>query len=207
MLKVHHLNNSRSQRILWLLEELQLPYEIEHHLRDERLSAPPAMKAAHPIGKAPIIEDNGHAMVESGAIATYILGRYGGGRLVPDPASDMWMAYLEWMNIAVSSGYVPIVLKVYSRFLKMGITPLDAAAQTEFDLVLGYMEASLGELGWILGDMFSAADIQLSFVAELAAKLIPMDSYPRVQAWLRRCQARPGFLAAVERGGPYDPAA
>ena len=206
MLKVHHLNNSRSQRILWLLEELQLPYEIEYHLRDARLAGPPAMKAAHPIGKAPIIEDNGRAMVESGAIATYILGRYGEGRLVPDPASITWMAYLEWMNIAVSSGYVPIVLKVYPRFLNMGVTPLDAAAQVEFDLVLGYMEKSLGQSGWILGDMFSAADIQLSFVAELAAKLIKLDRHPRVKAWLQRCQARPAFLASVARGGPYEPA-
>jgi glutathione S-transferase len=203
LLKVHHLNNSRSQRILWLLEELGQPYDIVYHQRDATGMGPPELKAVHPIGKSPTIEDNGIPMVESGAIVDYIQSRYGGGRLMPSPDTTDYMRYLEWLHISVSSGYAPILLKVYPRFLGMGGT-LDAPADHEFKLVLSYLENSLGTDGWLLGDLFTAADIQMSFVPELARTMQSIDEYPRIVAWLARCYERPGFKASVARGGRYD---
>ncbi len=203
MLKVHHLNDSRSQKTVWLLEELALDYEVVPHLRHaETLMGPAALRAAHPIGKAPILEDEGQSMVESGAIAEYILTRYGNGRLMPDPASREWMRYLEWMYFAVSIGMTPILLRAYARFAGGG-DALDRAAEREFDIVLGYIEQSLGEGGWILGEQFTAADIQLSFVPELARSMIPIDGYHRTIAWLARCRARPAYAASLERGAGY----
>ena len=169
-MKLHHLNDSRSQKVVWLLEELGADYEIVPHQRHpETLSAPPEMKARHPIGKAPILEDQGIAIVESGAIIDYILRRHGEGALQPAANSPALMNYLEWLYMAVSIGTNPIMLKVYARYYKQEAGPIDAAADAEFALVLGYLDRSLAGRDYLLGDLFTAADIQMSFVAEYEA--------------------------------------
>lgn len=203
MLKLHHLNNSRSLRVFWLLEELGLPFDVVFH---ERLPGtgmgPPALKAAHPLGKAPVLETEDGAMVESGAIIDYILRRHGHGALAPANDSPDLLRYLEWMNIAVSIGTNPIMLKVYGLASGLKGTEFDRRADQEFALVLGYIEQSLDGT-WLLGDFFSAADIQVSFIAELARALIGIDGYPRMVAWLGRLHDRPAFRAAIEKGGAY----
>ncbi len=204
MLTVHHLENSRSQKIVWLLEELGLPYEIVHYSRDPLTQmGPPALKAVHPVGKSPVLDDNGQLLIESGAIVDYLVRRHGAGRLAPDPAGPDFMRYLEWLYFAVSAGMNPIMIKVYARAFGLAGGAMDAAADAELDRALGYIEDRLGDGPWLLGDMFSAADIQLSFVPELARALGSIAAYPRVVAWLARLHARPAFRAALERGGAY----
>ncbi len=204
MMTLHHLNDSRSQKIVWLLEELGTPYELVPHQRHpETLSAPAAMKARHPIGKAPILEDQGRAIVESGAIVDYILRRHAQGALQPAGDGPELMAYLEWLYFAVSIGTNPVMLKVYSRYYAMAGGPIDAAADAEFALVLGYLDRALAGRTYLLGDLFTAADIQMSFVAELARSLIPIDSYPHIVGWLARLHARPAFRASLARPGSY----
>lgn len=204
MLKLHHLNNSRSFRVFWLLEELGLPFDVEFHQRDaETRMGPPALKAAHPIGKAPVLETEDGAIVESGAIIDFILRRYGNGRLAPPNDSADLLRYLEWMNIAVSIGTNPIMLKVYGLASGLAGTEFDRRADSEFALVLGYIDRSLDGRPYLLGDTFTAADIQVSFIAELARALIGIDDYPHMVAWLARLHARPAFRAALEKGGEY----
>jgi glutathione S-transferase len=204
MLTLHHLSNSRSQRTLWLLEELGLPYRLVRHQRvPETMAAPPEMKAMHPIGKAPILEDDGQRMVESGAITHYILSRYGDGGLAPAPTDEDYMRYLELLEIGVASGMTPVLLSVYARMAGLPTGELDAAAEREYALVLGYLESILAHGPWLLGDRFSAADIQASFVPALARFLGSIAAYPNVVAWLERLEARPAFRATIEKGGPF----
>jgi glutathione S-transferase len=204
MLTVHHLNDSRSQKIVWLLEEVGLPYDIVHHERDRAtLMGPPALKALHPIGKAPVLDDDGRLMIESGAITDYILSRHGKGRLMPDPAGPDWMPYLEWSHIAIAAGMNPIMIKVYARAFGLAGEPIDQAADAELDRILRHIDTTIATGPWLLGDLFTAADIQLSFVPELARSLGSIKGYPNVTAWLTRCHERPGFRASIIRGGRY----
>lgn len=204
MLKVHHLNDSRSQKVVWLLEELGLPYEVVPHQRHpETLMGPPALKAAHPIGKAPALEAEGRVIVESGAIIDYILRRHGNGALMPAPDSPDLLSYLEWCHYAVSIGTNPIMMKVYVRAFDLYDTPLNAAAEAEFALVLGYLDGALDGKTWLLGDLFTAADIQVSFVAELARSFGSIAPYSNIAAWLRRLHARPAFVASIGGGISY----
>jgi glutathione S-transferase len=204
MLKLHHLNHSRSFRVFWLLEELGLPFEVVHHERHpETGMGPPALKAAHPIGKAPALETEDGTIVESGAIIEYILRRHGNGALAPADDSPDLLRYLEWMNIAVSIGTNPIMLKVYGLAAGLAGTEFDRRADAEFSGVLNYIEQSLDGHDYLVGDTFSAADIQVSFVAELARALIGIDAYPNMTAWLERLHTRPAFRAAIEKGGAY----
>lgn len=203
-MKVHHLNDSRSQKVVWLLEELGCDYEIVPHQRHpETLMGPPALKAAHPIGKAPALEAEGHVIVESGAIIDYILRRHGEGRLMPAVDSPDLLPYLQWSHFATSIGTNPIMMKVYARAFGLEDTALFPAANAEFDLVLGYLDASLAGKEWLLGDQFTAADIQVSFVAELARAFHSIENRPNIVAWLARCHARPGFKASLARPGSY----
>lgn len=203
-MRLHHLNDSRSQKVVWMLEELGCPYEMVRHQRHpETMMGPPELKAAHPIGKAPILEAEGRAIVESGAIFDYILRRHGEGRLMPDPTGPLLLPYLEWMYFAVSIGATPIMLKVYARWTGEQAKALDEAADREFALALGYLEAALDGHEWLVGDGFTAADIQVSFVAELARSLGALASYPNIDRWLARLHARPGFRASIAKGGDY----
>jgi glutathione S-transferase len=202
MLRVHHLNNSRSQKTLWLLEELELPYEIVPYSRDAKtMMGPPAIKALHPMGKSPVLEEDGRLLFESGAICDYILTRYGEGRLMPDRQSTDYMVYLELLYFAVASGMNPILQTLHSR--SRGHGEGDAYLTAEMARVLSYIEAKLEPGPWLVGELFTAADIQLSFVAELANYLDPITEYPRVVDWLKRLTARPGFQRSIAKGGDY----
>ena len=204
MLTVHHLNNSRSQKIVWLLEELELAYELVHYQRDPvTLMGPSALKAVHPLGKAPVLDDDGKLLSESGAIAQYILDRYAAGRLAPDPAGPDHIHFLECLYFAVSAGMNPIMLKVYARAFGLTDTPLDTAATSELEVALDFIERNLGDGPWLFGDRFTAADIQTSFIPELAQAVGAFAGHQRIEAWQARLYARPGFHRAIERGGVY----
>jgi glutathione S-transferase len=205
MLTVHHLNDSRSQKIVWLFEELELPYEIVQYQREPvTLMGPPALKALHPLGKSPVLDDDGQLLSESGAISQYILTRYGSGRLAPDPAGPDQMRFLECLYFAVSAGMNPIMLKVFARSFGLTDSPLDSAATEELERALAYIEALLGDGDWLIGDLFTVADIQMSFIPELARAVGAAGDHPAIEAWQNRLYARPGFHRAIARGGHYS---
>jgi glutathione S-transferase len=204
MIIVHHLNDSRSQRILWLLEELGVPYEIKHYQRNAQTRlAPPELKAVHPLGKSPVISDDGRVIIESGAIIDYIIRHHGGGRLQPDPASAAYDEYLQWLHFAEGSAMLPMLLKLYVSRLGAGGAPLEPRIESEIANHLGYIDSSLSGRTYLLGNDLTGADIQLSFVGEIAGARANRAAYPNVDAWVRRFQARPAYQAALTRGGPY----
>jgi glutathione S-transferase len=204
MIIVHHLDDSRSQRILWLLEELGLPYEIRRHKRDPNTRlAPPELKQVHPLGKSPVIEDDGRVIAESGAIIDYVLRRYGKGRLGPAPSAANFDDYVHWMHYAEGSGMPALIIRI--NVARVG----DAAASAlprlddEIALQLGYLNAALDGRSYILGEEVSAADIQLSFIGELAAARFGIASYPHIEAWVKRFQSRAAYQSALAKGGKY----
>jgi glutathione S-transferase len=202
MLRVHHLNNSRSQKIVWLLEELDMAYEIVPYLRDPAtMMGPPALKALHPMGKSPVLETDGRLLFESGAICDFILTRHGEGRLQPDVQGPDYLAYVELLYFAVAAGMNPIMLAMHAR--ARGAAKADDYPTAELARALSYIETKLEVGPWLLGDLFTAADIQLSFVAELANFIGPITNYPRVVAWLKRLSARPAFRRSIAKGGAY----
>ncbi len=204
MIVVHHLNDSRSQRILWLLEELGLPYEIERHQRDPRTRlAPPELKAVHPLGKSPVITDGGKPVIESGAIIDYLIRRHGGGRLQPDPATVAYDEYVQWLHYAEGSAMLPLMLHLYVLRLGEAGAPLAPRIESELANHLGHLDASLRGREYLVGDELTGADIQMSFVGELAGRFGKRAGHPAMEAWIQRLHARPAYRAAVERGGPY----
>ena len=206
MITVHHLNESRSQRILWLLEELAIPYDIKHYTRDAvtRL-APPELKAVHPLGKSPVLTDNGQTLIESGAIVDYLLRRHGKGYLRPATASADFESYNQWLHYAVGSAMLPLLLKLYVGRLGDAGAPLAPRINSEIANHLGYVNQALEGREWLVGDSLTGADIQMSFVGEAARGL--RSEYPNMDAWVKRFQARPAYRKALERGGPYSMAA
>ena len=219
MIVVHHLNNSRSQRVLWLLEELGLPYEIKHYQRDsETMLAPPSLLAVHPLGKSPVITDDGVTVAESGAIIDYLVKRYGAGRLMPaDEAGQRRFTY--WLHYAEGSAMPPLLLalvfsKVANAPAPFFVKPIARAIadkvrngfiNPQLKLHLDFLEAELGKSAWFAGDEFSAADIQMSFPVEAAAARGGLDrSRPRLYDFLQRIRARPAYQRALEKGGPYE---
>jgi glutathione S-transferase len=220
MITVHHLNNSRSQRVLWLLEELGLPYEIKKYERDAKtMLAPPELTKVHPLGKAPVVTDNGVTLAESGAIIEYLLENYGAGRLVPRSADDK-RRFTYWLHFAEGSAMPPLLLKlIFDRigsgqgmpfFVKpiaKGIAGKVKSLMVEPNLKrqLDFMEGELNRSEWFAGNEFSAADIQMSFPVEAAAQRAGLDaSRPKLMAYLKRIHARPAYQRALERGGPYS---
>jgi glutathione S-transferase len=204
MITVHHLNESRSQRILWLLEELGVPYDIKFYTRDATTRlAPPELKAVHPLGKSPVISDEHATIIESGAIIDHIVRRHGGGRLVPAADSADYDAYVQWLHYAEGSAMLPLLLKMYVGRLGEAGAPLSPRIDSEIANHLGYVEASLAGRDWLLGE-FSAADVQMSFVGEIAGAFGLRGSYPNMDAWVKRFQARGAYQRALERGGPYS---
>ncbi len=203
MIVVHHLNESRSQRVLWLLEELQAPYEIRHYERDAltRL-APPALQAVHPLGKSPVVEADGMTLIESGAIIDYLIRRHGGQHLRPAEDSADFQVYQQWLHYAEGSAMLPLLLKLYVSRLGEAGTPLKPRIESELANHLGFVERSLQGREWLVGDALSGADVQMSFVGEAARGL--RASYPNMDAWVRRFQQRPAYRRALERGGPYS---
>jgi len=218
MVIVHHLNNSRSQRLLWLLEELGVLYDIKHYERDKRtMLAPPELRKVHPLGKSPVITDGEVTLAESGAIMEYVLEKYGRGRLVPKPASPEKLRYTFWMHFAEGSAMPPLVMKLVLGRMTKGvpflIRPIARAivsrvqegfVQPNISRQLDYMEAELNRSTWFAGNEFTAADIQMSFPVEAATARAGLDaSRPKLMEFLHRIQAREAYRAALERGGEY----
>ena len=222
MITVHHLNNSRSQRILWLLEELGLPYEIVHYQRDpQTMLAPPELKQIHPLGKSPVVElDGGEKLAESGAIIETLVERYGAGRLAPAAGTPEFARYRYWLHYAEGSAMPPLLLKlVFDRiasakapfFAKPVIDGIVDKAMSRFispqlTTHLDYMEGELAERDWFAGPEFTAADVQMSFPLEAAQARagLTADTYPRLSDWLARIHARPAYARAEARGGPLS---
>jgi glutathione S-transferase len=220
MITVHHLNNSRSQRVLWLLEELGLPYEIKKYQRDAKtMLAPPELTQVHPLGKSPVITDETLTVAETGAIVEYIIERYGRGRLEPAAGSPERLRWRYWMHFAEGSAMPPLLLKLIFERIKVTPMPFFAkpiakalsnkvlAAMVEPNLKrqLDFMEAELGQSEWFAGAEFSAADIQMSFPLEAAAQRAGLDaSRPKLMGFLKRIHARPAYKKALQRGGPYS---
>lgn len=204
MIVVHHLNESRSQRILFVLEELGLPYEIKFHSRDATTRlAPPELKAVHPLGKSPVIVDGTTTVHESGAIIDYIIRRHGGGRLAPDPATPAYDQYQQWLHYAEGSAMLPLMLNMYVGRLGEGGAPLHPRIQSEIANHLDFIDQSLSGRDYLLGSELTGADAQMSFVPEVAKAMGQLDKYPAMAAWIARLHARPAWKAALEKGGEY----
>ena len=220
MIVVHHLNNSRSQRVLWLLEELGVPYEVKRYERDAAtMLAPASLKAVHPLGKSPVITDGGATVAESGAIVEYLVDRYGNGRLIPPPGTPERLRWTYWLHYAEGSAMPPLLLTlVFNRMqeapMPFFIRPIIKAAaqkvQTSFvDPQLathfGFIESELGKSEWFAGNEFTAADVQMSFPLEAAASRGGgVANRPKIAAFLQRIHARPAYQRALEKGGPYE---
>ena len=204
MLTLHHLNDSRSQRILWLLEELGTPHEIMRYQRDAQTRlAPPELKAVHPLGKSPIIVDGDIRIAESGAIVDYIVRRYGKGAMMPAPDSAEYEAYNEWLHYSEGSAMLPLMLNLYVGRLKEAGVPLHPRIDSEIANHLGYIEGALRGKEFFVGTSLTGADIQMSFVGEMAKVFDKLGPYPNLSAWLSRMHARPAFQRSVEKGGAY----
>jgi glutathione S-transferase len=220
MITVHHLNNSRSQRVLWLLEELGVRYEVRRYERDANtMLAPPALLAVHPLGKSPVITDGSSTVAESGAIIEYLIDKYGDGRLIPPAGTPERLRYAYWLHYAEGSAMPPLLLKlVFDRLASAPLPwPVSSIARRiagqvtrtfiapQLTLHLDFMEAELVSRPWFAGGQFTAADVQMSFPLEAAASRAGLNaSRPKLMAFLDRIHARPAYRQALERGGPYD---
>lgn len=219
MITVHHLENSRSQRVLWLLEELGVDYEVTRYKRNPESSlAPPELKQVHPLGKSPVITDDGLVVAESGAIIEYIVEKHGGGRLIPPAGSPERLRYSYWMHAAEGTAMPLMVMTLIFNRVETAapwlIRPIAKAISGQVksaylgpatDTTLRYMDAELGRSTWFAGEDLTAADVQMSFPIEAAAVRTDMRSnYPRLQSFLDRIHARPAYQKALERGGPYE---
>jgi glutathione S-transferase len=220
MITVHHLNNSRSQRVLWLLEELGVPYEIKKYQRDAKtMLAPPELKRVHPLGKSPVITDGGNTVAESGAIVEYLADRYGNGKFIPPANTPERLRYTYWIHYAEGSAMLPLLLKlIFSRVesapAPFFIRPIIRGIVKQVDggfidpqlqLHLDYIEAELGKSEWFAGKEITGADIQMSFPLEAASARGGRDkNRPNVTAYLARIHARPAYQRALEKGGKYE---
>jgi len=204
MIKVHHLNDSRSQRVLWFLEELGVDYEIVPYRRNATTRlAPPELKAVHPLGKSPVIQNGALVVAESGAILEYLARTYGKGRFIPPEGSADFISHLHWMHFAEGSAMLPLMLGLYVGRLGEAGAPLHPRIDSEIANHLGYMETALATSDYFIGHSIMAVDFQITFVLEAAKSGRRLDPYPRLLAYLERMHARPAYQRAVERGGPY----
>ncbi len=205
MIVVHHLNDSRSQRILWLLEELGLPYEIKPYQRDAQTRlAPPELKKVHPLGKSPVITDGNRTIIESGAIIDYLIRRHGGGRLQPAPETPAYDEYVQWMHYAEGSAMLPLMLNLYVARLGEAAAPLMPRIESEIANHLAYIDSALKCRQFLVGDSLTGGDIQMSFVGEVAGAFGKRAQYPNLDAWIKRLHERPAYKKALERGGAYN---
>jgi glutathione S-transferase len=221
MITVHHLSNSRSQRILWLLEELDLDYEVKRYERDpETMRAPASLQAVHPLGKAPVVTDGDVTLAESGAIIEYLINRHGPSPLAPVPGSREQRRCTYWLHYAEGSAMPPLLLSLIFKRLPDSPMPffirpiaraiskkamasfIDPQLRLHFD----YMEAELGKSTWFAGEDFTCADVQMGYPVEAASARGVLDAgYPRLQSYLERIHARPAYQRAVDRGGVHAP--
>ena len=220
MLTVHHLNNSRSQRVLWLLEELGVPYEIKKYQRDAKtMLAPPELARIHPLGKSPVVIDDGAVVAESGAILEHILDKYGAGMLRPPAGTDDRRRFTYWLHFAEGSAMPPLLLKLIFDRLESGPMPFfvkpvargisrkvkTMMIEPNLKRQLDFMESELERSEWFAGNAFSAADIQMSFPVEAAQQRAGLDaSRPKLVDFLKKIHSRPAYQRALERGGPYS---
>jgi glutathione S-transferase len=221
MITVHHLENSRSQRVLWLLEELGAPYTVKRYARNPKtMLAPPELKAVHPLGKSPVIEHDGIVVAESGAIVEYLCEAHG-GRLRPPPGTPEARRCTYWLHFAEGSLMPPLLValifaKVRGAKVPFFVKPVvkgiadqvhKAYIDPNVNSLLAFMEGELQQRDWFAGDAFSAADVQMSYPVEAAAAGragLTAGSHPKLMAWLQRCQARPAYQRALAAGGPYS---
>ena len=202
MITIHHLNASRSHRILWLMEELGLAYELALYQRDAKTRlAPPELRAVNPLGKAPAIVDDGRVVIESGAIIDYVIRRHGGGRLQPDPATPAYDEYVQWLHFAEGSAMLPLMLHLYTSRLGEAAAPLSPRIGSEIANHLGHVDRSLAGKSYLMGETFTGADIMMLDVASIARRSGKLEPYANLSAWLDRVQERPAYKAAVARGG------
>lgn len=202
MIRVHHLNYSRSTRILWLLEELGQPYEIVPYARDpQTLRAPAALEKIHPLGKAPVIEDGTTIIAESGAIIEYLVATYDDGKLGPRPGTPGWAAYIEWLHYAEGSAMAPLLVLLIGKLTGGAPSAMDGFFTPEAKKALDYIAAGVKD-GYLLGDKFSAADVQMFYVVEAANMIEMLGAYPALQAYMKRLSERLAYQRAIERGGP-----
>jgi glutathione S-transferase len=220
MIIVHHLNNSRSQRVLWLLEELGVPYDIKPYQRDAKtMLAPPELRAVHPLGKSPVISDGELTIAESGAIVEYLAGKYGEGRLLPPAGTPERLRCTYWLHFAEGSAMPPLLMKLIFDRMEFGPMPFFAKpiaraiarrgkstfVQPNIDRILDFMESELARHAWFAGAEFSAADIQMSFPLEAASARGGLDEKrPKLWAFLKKIHARPAYQRALEKGGKYE---
>ena len=208
MLTLHHLNDSRSQRILWLLEELGTPFEMKRYQRDATTRlAPPELAAVHPLGKSPVITDGGVRIAESGAIVDYLIRTYGQGNgkpaMMPAIGTPDYEAYNEWLHYSEGSAMLPLMLNLYVSRLKEAGAPLHPRIDSEIANHLGYVDGALKGREFFIGSALTGADIQMSFVGEMAKVFNKLGPYPSLAAWLTRMHARPAFQHSIEKGGAY----
>jgi len=204
MIIVHHLNNSRSQRILWMLEELGLNYEITHYQRDKETNlAPDTLKEIHPLGKSPVLVDGDVTLAESGAIIEYLADTYGADRWKPKAGTPEALRYLEWMHYSEGSAMMPLLLGLYVGRLGDAGAPLLPRIMGETTNHFSYMNEALADQDWFAGDAITACDVQMSFPLEARQGRGLLAEYPNLMGFLERVQARPAYKKALERGGPY----
>lgn len=219
MITVHHLNDSRSQRVLWLLEELGLPYEVKRYQRDAKTRlAPPELKAIHPLGKSPVLDDGDVRVAETGAIIEYLLESHPGAGLRPAPGTEAGRRFTYWLHYAEGSAMTPLLLKLIfgvlpsrvpflARPVARGISKAMNANMIDPQIAAhtALWEAELTRSAWFAGDAFSAADIMMSFPIEAAGSRVGYGpDKPRLKAFLHTIHARPAYQRALERGGPYS---
>jgi glutathione S-transferase len=204
MIQLHHLNNSRSQQIVWLLEELELPYELVKYQRNPQTNlAPEELKQIHPLGKSPVIEDDGRIVIESGAIIEYIVRKHGKGRLAPAESSPEWPRYLQLMHYGEGSAMLPVMMKLYLSRLGEAGKPLEPRVTSEIENHFGFLESELGAQPYFMGKDLSAVDVHLSFPIQTCKLMHGLGKLPGLSGFLERVHARPAYRRAIERGGAY----
>jgi glutathione S-transferase len=202
MIEVHHLNESRSRRITWLLEELGLDYTVHAYQRNPKTRlAPPELEKIHPLGKAPVIRDGDEVIFESGAIIEYLVRKYGNGRLAPASDSRDYNRYLQFLHYAEGSAMLPLMLKLYTSRLGEGAAPLQPRIESEMQRHLGFLNSELAGQDYFIGNELTGADVQLSFAVQMAVKFCGEEAYPNLAAFVRRIEARDAYRRAIEKSG------
>ena len=202
MITIHHLNMSRSERIVWLAEELGLRYELINHQRDpQTFRAPASLWAVSPLGKAPVIQDNGKTICESGAVVEYLIERHGHGKLKPKPDSDEYIAYLHWMHAAESTLMVPITMDLLGKMLQVDVPAYKMFLDGEYKTTLEFLDITLAKSPYVAGENFTGADVMVAYDLHLAngtsfpalKSTAPLESYPNIVAYMKRVEARPAY--------------
>jgi len=202
MIEIHHLNESRSRRITWMLEELGEPYEVLSYRRDATTRlAPPELKQIHPLGKAPVLRDNGEVFIESGAIIEYLARQYGNGSFAPAMGTPDYNRYMQFLHYAEGSAMLPLMLKLYVGRLGEAGAPLHPRIESELQNHLGYLDRELEKRDYFVGDSLSGADVQISFIAQIAVKGVGRDAYPNLTRFVDLIEARPAYQRAIAKSG------